>query len=294
MRQMFRSFVMALMLLLATVLIAEAGGWAVITLDELPDQIVAGQSFTLGFAVRQHGRTLRDDLAPSVRFDRVDTPDSFSATAKRAGDSGHYVAEITLPNAGQWNWKVDIEQFGMVTQEMEPLIVVAGAPAATAVTITPVANAMPLTAGAAGAIVALGMLVFWLKTRARWALGVVALAALIGAIGFATTGTSVAQPVAVNQTDSVVASDQAAVGRSLFIDKGCVMCHFHPAVKTSDGPFWIGAEPPQLSNGKYSAEYLQQWLKDPSKLKSDTVMPNLHLSDAEIAALNAFLGATNR
>lgn len=291
MRQILRSFVIALLLLLATVLIAEAGGWAVITLDELPDQIAAGQSFTIGFTVRQHGRTLRDDLAPLVRFERSAAQDSFVATAKRAGDSGHYVAEITLPTAGQWNWKVDIEQFGMVTQDMAPLTVLASAPATTAVATAPVANAVPLAAGATGAIVAIGALVIWLRTRARWALVVVAVAALMGVIGLTTTGTSVAQPVAVNPSVTVDASDQVAVGRSLFIDKGCVMCHLHPAVKTDNGPFWIGAEPPQLSNGKYSTEYLQQWLKDPSKLKPDTVMPNLHLSDAEIAALSAFLGA---
>ena len=294
MRKISRSFVIALALLLATILIAEAGGWAVITLDKLSDQIVAGQSFTIGFTVRQHGRTLRDDLAPIVRFDRSDTQDSFIATAKRSGDSGHYVAEITLPRAGQWNWKVDIEQFGMVTQDMAPLTVVAAAPATTAVSVVPTANAVPLAAGAAGVIIAIGALVFWLRTHARWALVVVAVAALVGVIGLTTTGTSVAQPVAVTENASVIAPDQVALGRSLFIDKGCVMCHLHPAVKTSDGPFWIGAEPPQLSNGKYSAEYLQQWLKDPSKLKPGTVMPNLHLSDAEIAALSAFLGAKNR
>ena len=121
MNKIARSLAIVLMLLLMTTLTATAGGWAVITLDALPDQIVAGQSFTIGFTVRQHGRTLRDDLAPILRFDRSDAKDSLDFTAKREGDSGHYVASVTLPNDGQWSWKVDIEQFGMVTQDMSPL-----------------------------------------------------------------------------------------------------------------------------------------------------------------------------
>ncbi|MBI5567466.1 MAG: c-type cytochrome [Chloroflexi bacterium] len=339
MNKITRSFAMALMLLLMTAITATAGGWAVITLDELPGQIVAGQSFTIGFTVRQHGRTLRDDLVPLVRFDRSDAKDAIVATAKREGASGHYVASVTLPGDGQWNWKVDIEQFGMVTQDMSPLTVLAAAPgnapvavsvpepaaapatmpesasepaappanapspATTTVAVAPATNTVPLAAGVAGVIVAIGALAFWLRTRARLALVVVAAAGLIGAIGFATAGTSVAQPVAVDQSASVVqpaavdknasvpAPDQVAVGRALFSDKGCAMCHAHPAVKTEYGPFWIGDEPPELTSGKLSAEYLKQWLTDPAKLKPETVMPNLQLSDNEIGALIAFLGA---
>lgn len=327
MNKIFRSLAIALMLLLMTAITATAGGWAVITLDELPGQIVAGQSFTIGFTVRQHGRTLRDDLAPILRFDRSDAKDSLNFTAKREGDSGHYVASVTLPGDGQWSWKVDIEQFGMVTQDMSPLTVVTAAPpnapaavsvpaavpesapesalasATTTVPVVPVTNTAPLVAGVAGVIVALGALAFWLRTRARLALVVVAIAALIGVIGFTTAGTSMAQPVAVDKSANVAqpaavaksvnvaAPDPIALGRALFVNKGCVMCHAHPAVTTEYGPFWMGDEPPELTNGKLSAEYLKQWLIEPSKLKPDTLMPNLHLSDAEIGALIAFLGA---
>jgi len=42
----------ALFLLVPTTL---AGGWAVVTLDELPAQVVAEKSVTIGFMVRQHG-----------------------------------------------------------------------------------------------------------------------------------------------------------------------------------------------------------------------------------------------
>lgn len=300
MRKITRSFTVALALLLITTITATAGGWAVITLDELPGQIVAGQSFTIGFTVRQHGRTLRDDLAPILRFNRSDAKDSLDFTAKREGDSGHYVASVALPNDGQWNWKVDIEQFGMITQDMSPLTVVAAPiqsaaplPSAAAIESAPAAvpNTMPLAVGVAGVVVAIGSLAYWLRTRARFALVVVAVAALVGVIGFTSVGTSAAQPVTVAANVEAAEIDRVALGRALFVDKGCVMCHTHSAVPTKLGPFWIGDEPPVLTAGKYSAEYLRQWLKDPASVKPDTVMPQLHLSDVEIAALSAFLGA---
>jgi hypothetical protein len=128
MHKLVRSFASAVVLLLTTVLIAQAGGWAVITLDELPTQITAGQALSIGFTVRQHGRTLRSDLKPIVRFDRADAKESFQVTAQRQGGEGHYVAEVKFPSAGQWNWRVDIEQFGMITQDMPRLTVQSAGP----------------------------------------------------------------------------------------------------------------------------------------------------------------------
>ena len=42
------------------------GGWAVVTVDDLPDYVVAGQPVRLSFVVRQHGMTPLDGLRPSV------------------------------------------------------------------------------------------------------------------------------------------------------------------------------------------------------------------------------------
>ena len=52
-------FVIGLTLLLAMAFTvpALAGGWAVITLDELPGQVEANQPLEIGFMVRQHGVT---------------------------------------------------------------------------------------------------------------------------------------------------------------------------------------------------------------------------------------------
>jgi cytochrome c1 len=46
---------------------------------------------------------------------------------------------------------------------------------------------------------------------------------------------------------------------------------------------------PNITFVKRSPEYLQAWLADPSSLKPDTQMPNLHLGEAEIETLVAFL-----
>ena len=259
MHKISRSFAIALVLLLTTALIAEAGGWAVITLDELPIQITAGQALSIGFTVRQHGQTLRSDLEPIVRFDRADTKESFQVTAQRQGGEGHYVAEIRFPSAGQWNWHVDIEQFGMLTQPM-PMLMVQTAQAGAAST-----GAQP-------------------SSLAR-------IMEFIGAIRRALTGKASTTTVPVSLAAANTAPvDQVALGKALFSAKGCVMCHAHSAVKAH--PVWIGAEPPNLSQKTYGAEYLRLWLHDPQAVKPQTKMPKVQLNDREIEALIAFLQAS--
>jgi cytochrome c2 len=261
MYKLFRSFAIALVLLLSTALIAVAGGWAVITVDELPIQITAGQALSIGFTVRQHGQTLRSDLKPIVRFDRSDAKESFQVTAQRQGGEGHYIAEITFPNAGQWDWRVDIEQFGMITQPMPALTV----------------RATPAGAAPAGA---------QLSSLARI---MEFISAIRRALASRTSATTAPVNLAVVQTAQV---DQVALGEALFSAKGCVMCHTHAAVKIQDGPFGSGdAAPPNLSEKTDGDEYLRLWLHDPQAVKPQTKMPNLQLSNHEIETLIAFLQA---
>src|SRR5205823_14195680 len=42
------------------------GGWAVVTVDDLPDYVVVGQPVRLSFVVRQHGMRPLDGLRPRV------------------------------------------------------------------------------------------------------------------------------------------------------------------------------------------------------------------------------------
>jgi cytochrome c oxidase subunit II len=74
-------------------------------------------------------------------------------------------------------------------------------------------------------------------------------------------------------------------GRHAFVRNGCHGCHTVRGVGTPIAPDLsrVGA--------KYRAEYLARWLRDPSYLRPSTHMPAIELTEADIAALAAFLAA---
>ena len=92
-------YLVAFLTLCVIVGAAHAGGWAVITLNELPDHAVARNPLHLVFAVRQHGKTLLTGLQPSVRATSA-TGLVANAAAVPAIDS--YTATLTLPQPGEW------------------------------------------------------------------------------------------------------------------------------------------------------------------------------------------------
>lgn len=173
--------------LLALPRAALAGGWSVVTLDRMPDNVQAGAPFTIGFVVRQHGKTPMADLSPTITLvkqsgaqtqDRVQaaapaTGDNgrVTVTARPDGDVGHYAATITLPSAGAWTWTIDA--FGPVA-EMSPLTVSA-APAqinqgerATATQAIAARNrAVSLSLAGAAALIMLAATVLVARQRRR-------------------------------------------------------------------------------------------------------------------------------
>ncbi|MGH8622503.1 MAG: c-type cytochrome [Burkholderiales bacterium] len=76
------------------------GGWAVITVEDLPDYVVAGQPVTLTYSVRQHGQTLLRGL--KGRIDAEAGRSSATAAASAGKSTGHYTATLTLPEVGAW------------------------------------------------------------------------------------------------------------------------------------------------------------------------------------------------
>lgn len=82
-------------------LMAHAGGWAVITVEDLPDYVEAAKPVELSFTVRQHGVTLLDQLSPSIQATSGRL--AASGTVRPAGARGRYTASLTLPNAGDWS-----------------------------------------------------------------------------------------------------------------------------------------------------------------------------------------------
>jgi mono/diheme cytochrome c family protein len=87
--------------LLLLPLIAAYGGWAAVTVQDLPDYVVVGQPVTLTFTVRQHGFTklsgLKGGKAQAQAGDL-----SIEAAATPGQQAGQYVAALTLPRAGEW------------------------------------------------------------------------------------------------------------------------------------------------------------------------------------------------
>ncbi|MBL8056100.1 MAG: hypothetical protein JNK29_05345, partial [Anaerolineales bacterium] len=110
---------------------AAAGGWAIATLEALPQDLVAGQPASFRFAVRQHGITLVDWVAPTLRFEHTVSGQVVNAVAQPAGTVGYFEAEVILPEAGVWEWTVD-PFGGSLIQPMPPLSVAEAGPAAAA------------------------------------------------------------------------------------------------------------------------------------------------------------------
>jgi Cytochrome c. len=281
-------FVIGLTLLLAMAFTvpALAGGWAAITLDELPGQVEANQPLEIGFMVRQHGVTPMSDLSPVIMAHLAGSTKSVRVLANEEGKVGHYVATLTLPLSGEWQWS--IEAF-TVNQPMPALIVVDATMAMTK--SEPVAsnsNSLSLWAAGVGLLGAVGGLLA-LQRKVRWATAFVVVGLLVSGVGFVS---SAGQPKADAKREAQVAvvastDSQAELGRDLFIAKGCMLCHSHNETnKIREFGVDMG---PDLTNFSASPEYLRLWLKDPSAVKSTAQMPNLELCDAEIDALIAFI-----
>jgi mono/diheme cytochrome c family protein len=87
-------------ILLVPALAFTYGGWAVITVDDLPDYIVAGKQTDVAFMIRQHGVMPLPGVSPRVTMKTRDA--EVSAMARPAGEKGHYVASLTVPSAGDY------------------------------------------------------------------------------------------------------------------------------------------------------------------------------------------------
>lgn len=82
---------------------AQAGGWAVTYLDPLPERFDAGQSYTLGFWVLQHGSHPYEGDLGSVGITLVDSRGTASPFAGvRLPEPAHYAAAIAIARPGSY------------------------------------------------------------------------------------------------------------------------------------------------------------------------------------------------
>ncbi len=99
-------------LLLALVPTVLAGGWAVVTLDEAPGEIHAGQPWTVSFMVMQHGQTPvhrldpKSPIEPLLVAENPATGQRVEIVAAPTKKVGQFVAEVTFPSEGAWTWTI--------------------------------------------------------------------------------------------------------------------------------------------------------------------------------------------
>jgi mono/diheme cytochrome c family protein len=98
------------------------GGWAVITVDDLPDYVVAGKPTDIGFVIRQHGLTPLSGVSPRVTMRTSDA--EVSAMARPVGTKGHYVASLTVPRAGDYSVRIQ-SGFGASENTLLPVRAIA-------------------------------------------------------------------------------------------------------------------------------------------------------------------------
>jgi Cytochrome c len=284
---------LALLLVLVFTFPAFAGGWAVITLDELPSKVVAGEPVTIGFMVLQHGRTPMAGLYPTITT-QLSFAETMSISAEPEGKTGHYVATLTFPKEGNWEWS--IQAFTM-HQPMPILSVAAAGPAhanqsfmktePASVILSPLWIVRTLAVG-----IGLFGLVMAYRRRNRLSVALTVLCLLVGAASFMPGAGSTLSVEAQNKSAFDDPSiSQVELGQQLFIAKGCLTCHQNARVTHASEYSTIETGAPNLSTFSASPEALRLRLKNPSSVKSDTQMPTLGLADYEIEALIAFINS---
>jgi cytochrome c2 len=86
--------------LLFPVLTAAFGGWASVTVEDVPDYLVAGQPVTLNYTVRGHGKEPVSGLNTSIEARSGDQTMTIPVTA--GAKAGRYTATLTPTRAGDW------------------------------------------------------------------------------------------------------------------------------------------------------------------------------------------------
>jgi cytochrome c2 len=260
---------------------ALAGGWSVVTLDELPQDVRAGEPFAVRFMIRGHGISPAPGMDPVVQATHSTSNQKVAFKAVELADPGHYEAMIELPQAGRWRWMI----FGYGEHPLPDLQV--GQPAASPPAPQPPGLNLWIAAAFLTLLLAaaVGLNLAGRRTLKPWAWGLLSLPVLAaGLLAFNSQARSQEQPE-LTQPET---SSEFAYGEALFVAKGCATCHTNTRIPARYITF-NSAIGPELSAYPTTAEYLRVWLKDPSAIKPDTKMPDLGLSEQEIEGLIAFL-----
>ncbi len=165
MRRWMLAGILVGMLLLAVPSV-QAGGWAIVRLDALPQRVVAGEQFTVGFTVLQHGHTPTSDVQPYVLATNSAHSIRRQFMAQQSGAEGHFVVQLALPEAGTWHWHVVPAPFPAMNPEAEMLLEVVAVPAvALAPLAAPLGLGQPLRVGLSVSLLLGALAETWLWWR---------------------------------------------------------------------------------------------------------------------------------
>ena len=117
-------------LLLVPVFARVMGGWATLTVEDLPDYVEAGKPTPLTFMVRQHGGTPLNGIHPTI--EARSGSNAARAAAEPGRETGQYVAALTLKEPGDWTITIN-SGFGNSKLVLLPIrAIAAGSPAPVA------------------------------------------------------------------------------------------------------------------------------------------------------------------
>jgi hypothetical protein len=105
-------------LAIGTVAATRIGGWAVVTVEAVPEYFVVGKPLTLNFQVRQHGDNELEGLKPVVSAKYGSKVVQGRAWQTQTG--GTYRAVVTVPQSGDWDITIE-SGFGNSKGRLFPL-----------------------------------------------------------------------------------------------------------------------------------------------------------------------------
>jgi mono/diheme cytochrome c family protein len=88
---------------------AYAGGWATVTVKNMPEYLIVGTPAELRFLVRQHGVSPLDGLPVAVRAAGPGGVEAKAIAKSVEGTRGEYTALLTVPSAGDWTIRVETD-----------------------------------------------------------------------------------------------------------------------------------------------------------------------------------------
>jgi len=119
-------FLTGLLVLLLSTGQALAGGWVVITIETMPEQIHAGEPVQFSFMVRQHGKTPTHGVNPLLTATNAETGQRIQVNGDPAQELGRFTAKVNFPSAGAWDWSISAEPFPQTVTFAPLTVLVAG------------------------------------------------------------------------------------------------------------------------------------------------------------------------